>query len=318
MSDDHYSTLDEIPFADLYLEAAPSACRIRAIDGRRGLEALPESVYSDLRRLYEVVVSHARTAADPSHFSVPYEDTLYRVQAIHDVRGTVYALRKGLKQVPDLSSCGIAQPVLDILLEKQYGLILFVGGFGSGKTTAASSFVREMTFRGSMSVTLEDPPELPLSGDHGLGRCLQVQVNRKLIESAIEDTLRMAFDLLFISEIRTPGMAAEAIKASINGKLIVSTMHADSVVSAVSRIISLASESGSGLSEKNARETLASGLAGIVYMARLPGNRRGATEYLLGGGDVSGKIMSGEYKGLQNVVNNLRNRLNNGLPISGD
>jgi Tfp pilus assembly pilus retraction ATPase PilT len=113
-------------------------------------------------------------------------------------------------------------------------------------------------------------------------------------------------------------MAAEVIKASINGKLIVSTMHADTAVSAVSRIVSLASESGSGLGEKAARETLASGLVGVVYMARLPGNRRGATEYLLGSGETAGKIMSGEYKGLQNVVNNLRNRLNHGLPLFGN
>lgn len=311
------STLDEIAFVDLYLEAVPSACRIRSVADRRGLEALPESVYNDLRRLYDVVVSHARSAADPSHFSVPYNDTLYRVQAINDVRGTVYALRRGLKRIPDLSTCGIAQPVLDFLMGERAGLILFAGGFGSGKTTAASAFVRAMTFRGAMSITLEDPPELPLSGDHGLGRCLQVQVNRKHVDSAVEETMRMAFDLLFVSEIRSPSVAAEVIKASINGKLIISTMHADAAVSAVSRIISLAAESGSGFSEKAARETLASGLAGVVYMCRLPGNRCAATEYLIGGPETSGKIMSGEYKGLQNVVNNIRNRLNNNMPLFG-
>lgn len=311
--------LKDIPFSDLYLSADVVQSRMRStISGDdRKLLPLPETVYDDLRRLYAVVSSHAATAADDSHFSVPYEDVIYRVQTIRDIRGRVYALRRGAQTVPMLAECGIAEPVRRHLETLRAGVVLVAGGFGTGKTTTASAYLRELAMRGAMVITLEDPPELPLSGDHGEGRILQVQMNRRHVDEEIEDTLRMAFDVLFLSEIRTPSMAAEVIKASINGKLIVSTLHADSASSAVSRLISLAAESGKGLGEKAARETLASGLAFVIYMAKISGTQRAATEYLMGGQEARGKISSGEYGGLQNLVNATRNRINMGEPLAG-
>lgn len=311
--------LKSLPFSDLYLSSDVSQARMRSTLAKDGYRLLPvpEEYYNELRRLLMVVDSHVRAAEDASHFSVPFDDLVYRVQLIRDVRGPVYALRRSAGIVPALESCGIAAPVREYLLSLRSGLVLIAGGFGTGKTTAASSYVRELAVSGAMVITLEDPPELPLSGDHGEGRILQVQMNRRHVSEEIEDTLRMAFDALFISEIRTPLMANEVIKASISGKLIVSTIHSDSAANTVSRIIGMATESGA-IGEKGVRETIANGLAAVVYMSKIAGPNetiRAATEYLIASQDTRGMIASGTYSSLQNVVNSTRNRLSAGQPI---
>jgi Tfp pilus assembly pilus retraction ATPase PilT len=131
----------------------------------------------------------------------------------------------------------------------------------------------------------------------------------------------MSFDLLFVSEVRTPRIAAELVNASVNGKLIVSTIHSDGAVSAIARLAALAS-AGAGITgaESSAqvrvfRDMLASGLAAVVHMHKVAGDKREASEYLLGGQDLKARIASGEFQSLQNTVNSLKNRLTYGQPL---
>lgn len=109
------------------------------------------------------------------------------------------------------------------------------------------------------------------------------------------------------------------VRASVNGKLIVATVHSDSLVSTISRLVNLSIEGASGgrAAENGIREMLGSGLAGVVFMSRLDAHRRAATEYLMGGPDVRAKISSGEFAGLQNVINMLKNRLSMNMPMEG-
>lgn len=308
--------LKDVEFTDLYLEADLAASRMRGLGGDQALVPPPDLLLDELRQLYRAVDQQRQNAPHMQDFAVPFDDVMYRVAVIDDVRGRVYALRKGQGRVPTLAECAIHPAIIDHLMKLKSGLVLFAGGFGAGKTTSAAAYIRAYTIGGALSIALEDPPELPLSGDHGKGRCLQVQVNRKHIDEAIEDTLRMAFDLLFVSEIRTSRMAAEVINASINGKLIVSTIHADSPVSAVTRLVTLASDTATGNSgERVIREMLGTGLAAVIYMSKLPDGKRAATDYLLGGPDVRGKIAANEMSGLQNVCNMLKNRLAMNLPL---
>lgn len=310
--------LKEINFTDLYLESDVEASRMRGLGGDTRLLPPPPALTQELKQLFRAVDQQRQNAPSMSEFAVPFDDVMYRVAIIEDVRNRVYALRKGNSKVPPLLDCGVHPSIVDHLMHLTDGLVLFAGGFGTGKTTAASAFVRDFTMNGALSISLEDPPELPLSGDHGKGRCLQVQVNRKKIDEEVESTLRMAFDLLFISEIRTSAIAKEVINASINGKLIVSTVHADNPVNAVMRLASMGSDGlGGQASERVMRDMLGAGLAAVVYHSRLPDGRRAATDYLLGGPDVRAKIASNEISGLQNSVNMLRNRISMNLPLVG-
>ncbi len=311
--------LKTLDFTDLYIQRDVEAARMRGLNGNASLVPPPKDLHAEIDRLYRQVELQHKNSPGLMEFALSFDDVMYRVSVIEDVRDRVYALRKGNSFVPRLADCGVHAAIVEHLMRLHEGLVLFSGGFGAGKTTTASSYVREFTMQGALSIALEDPPELPLSGDHGKGRCLQVQVHRKRIDEEVEATLRMAFDLLFISEIRTPAMAKEVINASINGKLIVSTIHADNPVSAVTRLASLGSEGLSGAgTERVMRDMLGSGLAAVVHMSRLGEGRRAATDYLLGGPDVRAKIAANEIAGLQNSVNMLRNRLSLNLPLTAD
>lgn len=312
--------LRDVAFTDLFLEYDLENSRIRGYDHHADLQPLPHDLKDEIRRLYKAVDATYRQSDEAMEFSVPFDDVMYRVAVIQDVRQTVFALRRGAVHLPAFEQCGVDAQIVKKMGQIKSGLVLFSGSFSAGKTTAASSYVLYKTMMGGLSITLEDPPELNLSGDHGRGRCLQVPIEREHIEKAIESTLRMSFDLLFVSEIRTPKIASEVINASINGKLIVSTIHSDGAVSSVSRLASLA-QAGAGIGGGNQaqsrifQEMLASGLAAVVHMTKLSEDRRAATEYLLGNQETKSKIAAGEFQSLQNSINILKNKLVNKIAL---
>lgn len=308
-------TLKELDFSDMYLDAGLKNSRLR----RRGdqmLHPLPEDVLEDCKRLFRYIENTPRGDMEIKEFSVPYDDVMYRVSVIPDINGLVYAVRKGSVFIPMLSSCGVDENIMKLLLNSSTGLVVIAGSFDTGKTTLASALCLEHSMRGALCVTLEDPPELALSGDHGKGRILQVQMSRTKIEQAIEDSLRMSFDVLFLSEIRTPGMAQEVVNASVNGKRVITTIHADSAVNAISKLVSMGE--GSGANTQVFRETLGSALRAVIYMHKDEQGHRGAKEYILGCSEAASQIASGEYKSLQNLVNRIRSQISMGIPISTD
>lgn len=309
-------TLKEADFSDMYLDSGLKNSRLRH-RGDNLLHPLPEDITEDCKRLLRYIEKTPRSEEEIKEFSVPYDDVMYRVSIIPDINGLVYAVRKGSIFIPALSSCGVDAGILDGLLKSTTGLVIVAGSFDTGKTTLASALCLEHSMRGALCVTLEDPPELALSGDHGKGRILQVQISRTKIEQAIEDSLRMSFDVLFLSEIRTAGMAQELVTASANGKRVITTIHADSAVNAVAKLVSM----GEGDGQNNVfREMLGGTLKAVIYMHKDEQGHRGAKEYILGCQETTSKIASGEYKSLQNLVNRIRSQINLGLPVnvSGD
>ncbi|MBN6739492.1 Flp pilus assembly complex ATPase component TadA [Acidithiobacillus sp. MC6.1] len=311
--------LREVDFSDLYLEHELENSRIRGQEAGGDLCPVHDDLMGDVKRLYETVKAQFRNMPNAHEFSIPFDDVMYRVTVINDVRQMVFALRRGALKVPPLEECGIPSIIIDRIMGLKCGMVLFAGSFGVGKTTSASAYALAYSMQGGLVITLEDPPELSLSGDHGHGRILQVQINRADIDAEIESTMRMNFDMLFLSEIRTSMLASETINASVNGKLIVSTIHADSAVSAVSRLVSLATGNGSAEKDSAAsrvlREMMGQGLAAVLFLSKNSDGQRSATEILLGTQNVKSKIYQGEYSRLQDDVRQLAAQLKNGLPF---
>lgn len=308
-------SLSDLEFSDLFLSADPKEARIRKLSNSLVLESVPDLYHPVLSSLYREIFDfyHKKKKRE---FSFVRDNVMYRISVMDDIFGPVFAVRMSIKEIPTLESCGIHEMVCRHLLDAKEGLIVFAGGFGTGKTTAAFSLLKSIAEQGKFVLTLEDPPEIKLSGVVGNGRCVQIQIDRESVDKEVEYAMRMAFDALFISEIRTPSVAREVINASVNGKLIVSTIHADSAVNAVMRLTSIASRAAVSGAEKALREMLGAGLVAIVFMDFLPtANRRAAKEYLIGSNDVCAKISANEIAGLQNAINMTRNRLTMGLPL---
>jgi Tfp pilus assembly pilus retraction ATPase PilT len=143
------------------------------------------------------------------------------------------------------------------------GMILIGGATGSGKTWTASSLVKaRLEMFGGVAVTAEDPPEMPLHGKHGKGVCFQVPVSRESggFGEASRHIVRWKPTIIFLGEIRDPEVATEALRASINGHLVISTVHADNVISMVQSVSALSAAEGSESSS-----LLADGLIAAIH-----------------------------------------------------
>lgn len=120
------------------------------------------------------------------------------------------------------------------LLKKDNGLILFSGPTGSGKTTTLYSLLRSV--ENSIVYTIEDPIEVYSD------KFVQLQINEKLgfdYEAGIKQVLRHDPDIIMIGEIRDDKAAKMAVRAANTGHLVLSTIHASSASSCVSRMVDL-------------------------------------------------------------------------------
>nr|MDA3845178.1 GspE/PulE family protein [Vallitaleaceae bacterium] len=125
------------------------------------------------------------------------------------------------------------------ILTNPYGIILVTGPTGSGKSTTLYTSLNEINRDDINIVTVEDPVESQIQGIN------QVHVNPKAgltFASALRSILRQDPDVIMIGEIRDGETAEIAVKASITGHLVVSTLHTNDAPSSISRLIDMGVE----------------------------------------------------------------------------
>ena len=139
----------------------------------------------------------------------------------------------------DLGTLGFQQDELDHYLEgvkKPNGIILISGPTGSGKTTTLYATLRLLNDSRRNIVTVEDPIEYTLKGIN------QVQLKEDIgltFASALKSFLRQDPDIIMLGEIRDPETALMAIRASLTGHLVLSTIHTNSAAGTVARLIDM-------------------------------------------------------------------------------
>ena len=135
-----------------------------------------------------------------------------------------------------LEQLGFSQKILENYrknLCKNEGIILVTGPTGSGKTTSLYSGLREISDRSQNILTIEDPVEYALEG---IG---QTQVNTKTgltFAKGLRAILRQDPDIVMVGEIRDKETAEIAIQASLTGHLVLSTVHTNSAINAITRL----------------------------------------------------------------------------------
>jgi type IV pilus assembly protein PilB len=125
------------------------------------------------------------------------------------------------------------------ILSHPHGIILVTGPTGSGKSTTLYTSLNEINSEDLNIVTVEDPVESQIEGIN------QVQVNTKTgltFASALRSILRQDPDVIMIGEIRDAETAEIAVKASITGHLVVSTLHTNDAASSISRLMDMGIE----------------------------------------------------------------------------
>lgn len=126
--------------------------------------------------------------------------------------------------------------IVNKLLRQPQGLVLLCGPTGSGKTSTLYSFLRVLNNTERNIITIEDPVEYKIPGVN------QIQVNPKAgisFESGLVSMLRQDPEILMVGEIRNLETAEIALRSSITGHLIFSTLHANDSPSAILRLVDM-------------------------------------------------------------------------------
>lgn len=126
--------------------------------------------------------------------------------------------------------------LFDRIIKSPHGIILVTGPTGSGKSTTLYAVLRQLNTSDVNIITVEDPVEYRMEGVN------QVQVNPKAgltFASGLRSILRQDPDIIMIGEIRDGETAQIAIRAAITGHLVLSTLHTNDAVSAITRLVDM-------------------------------------------------------------------------------
>lgn len=172
------------------------------------------------------------------------KDIDFRVNTLPTMYGEKIVMRildKSNLEV-DMTKLGFDQDQLDIFKEnisRPHGMVLVTGPTGSGKTTTLYSALQELNNEETNVMTAEDPVEYGLAGVN------QVMMKPKIgltFASALRAFLRQDPDVIMVGEIRDLETAEIGIKAALTGHLVLSTLHTNSAVDTISRLLNMGVE----------------------------------------------------------------------------
>ena len=161
----------------------------------------------------------------------------FRVNAFVQ-RGSVgLVFRTITTKIPKLEELGLPEVLKDIAMTKR-GLVIFVGGTGSGKSTSLAAMVgyrNENSF--GHIITIEDPVEFVHEHNNCIITQREIGVDTDSWHTALKNTLRQAPDVILIGEIRDRETMDYAVAFAETGHLCMATLHANSTNQALDRII---------------------------------------------------------------------------------
>lgn len=238
--------------SDIHIEALVNCVRIRyRIDGvldqgRSYNLNLLQAITARIKILSGMDISEKRKPQD-GRMTIVVDRKEYDIRA--SVLPTVYgektvlrlALKQGFKKgKKELGFTDHDMESFDKMISNPHGIILITGPTGSGKSTTLYTVMNELNRVGVNIVTVEDPVEANIDGIN------QVQVNNKAdltFASALRSILRQDPDIIMIGEIRDGETAGIAVKASITGHLVCSTLHTNSAAGTIMRLLDMGIES---------------------------------------------------------------------------
>ncbi len=149
-------------------------------------------------------------------------------------------IRRIVTQIPQVDDLGLPSVLKDIIMSKR-GLVLFVGGTGTGKSTSLAALIghRNQHSHGHI-LTIEDPIEFVHEHHNCVVTQREVGLDTHSFDDALKSSLRQAPDVILIGEIRSMETMEYAMSFADTGHLCVATLHANNANQAIERIMHLA------------------------------------------------------------------------------
>lgn len=233
---------------DIHFESMKRGMKVRfRVDGRlRTVETIPDAlklaVITRVKLLSGMNIAENRLPQDGRiNVKVAGKSIDIRVSSMPTQLGESLVLRLLGKENIDysLESLGFYSDHIKLIrkiISKPNGIFLTTGPTGSGKTTTLYSMLSELNSEDVKIITVEDPVEYELSGIN------QINVKPEIgntFSNALRSILRQDPDIIMIGEIRDKETAEIAIHAALTGHLVLSTLHTNSALSAITRLLDM-------------------------------------------------------------------------------
>lgn len=238
---------------DIHIEPFEEQVSLRyRIDGMLQNVPLPEGIAKLKRSIASCIKSMANM--DIAEKRKPHDGRI-KVRALNesfDLRVSVLPTRMGEtvnmrilsrdSMLISLANLGIQDqdlPMIKYLGSLPHGIVLLTGPTGSGKTTTLYAMLNELRSDAVKIITVEDPIEYQMEG------ISQIQVNSKIgltFSEVLRSILRHDPDIVLVGEIRDTETADIAVRASLTGHLVLSTLHTNDAPSAVTRLVDMGIE----------------------------------------------------------------------------
>jgi twitching motility protein PilU len=226
----------------------------------------------------------------------------FRVNAFVQQQQVGLVLRTITTKIPVFDELGLPQVLKDVVMSKR-GLVIFVGGTGSGKSTSLAAMIgyRNENSYGHI-ITIEDPVEYVHPHINCILTQREVGVDTDSWEIALKNTLRQAPDVILIGEIRERETMEHAIAFAETGHLAMGTLHANSANQALDRIVNFFPEER----KPQLLMDLSLNLRAIIAQRLIPTKggkgRAAAIEIMLNSPMISDLIFKGDVHSIKEIM----------------
>ena len=243
------------------------------------------------------------SSTNECNFAISLPDTSrFRVNAMVQRGATALVFRSITSKIPNFDSLNLPPVLKDVVMKKR-GLVIFVGGTGSGKSTSLAAMVdhRNENCQDHI-ITIEDPIEFVHQHKKSIITQREVGVDTENWFAALKNTLRQAPDVILIGEIRDRETMDYALAFAETGHLCLATLHANNSNQALDRIINFFPE------ERRTQllTDLSLNLQAVISQRLIPREggkgRVAAVEILLNSPIISEMIQKGEIHGIKEMM----------------
>jgi twitching motility protein PilU len=222
-------------------------------------------------------------------------------------RNEVSIVARNIKmEIPKFEDLKLPEVLLKTIMEKR-GLVLFVGGTGSGKSTSLAALIDYRNRNsGGHIITIEDPVEYVHRHKKSIINQREVGVDTRSFHAALKNTLRQAPDVILIGEIRDRETMEHALAFADTGHLAISTLHANNANQALDRIINFFPEER----RPQLLNDLGNNLKAFVsqrLVKTVDGKRRAAVEVLLGTPTIRDLIKRSDFGDIKEIMEKSKN-----------
>ncbi|MEO8747935.1 MAG: PilT/PilU family type 4a pilus ATPase [Rhodanobacter sp.] len=226
----------------------------------------------------------------------------FRVSCFYQRNCVGMVLRRIESKIPTTEELHLPQVIQQLAMTKR-GIVIFVGGTGTGKSTSLAAVIgyRNLNSTGHI-ITIEDPIEYVHKHENCIITQREIGVDTDSWENALKNSLRQAPDVIMIGEVRTRETMEHAINFAETGHLCLCTLHANNANQAMDRILHFFPEDH----RSQLLMDLSLNLKGVVAQVLIPSpdgkSRRVAVEVLLGTPLVQDYIRQGDIHKLKEIM----------------